>query len=294
MPKKSFKAAIVIEVPKAEPLSSNHPIAKLKGRVEVREINIEDIIPNEDQPRKYFGEEALNELAENIVSQGVLQPITVKRATGQKFQILLGERRWRACQMAGMDVIPAIVRDESQDETENMLTENMQRVDLLPEEIALGIRKLADNNKTSDISKKLGKPPAYVSKCIRIAALLDNAEVRGLLQELRATRPSAAVAFEHLYEIASHDSVEESVKLLRALSDGKITREVLRQQRPPKTVRPCLLQLRSIRKKLSTDFLDNIKIDGDPKQLSQETELAIAALKTMLEKLESFKTQLSV
>lgn len=134
------------------------------------ELKINDISPNEGQPRKDFEEQALAELCESIKEKGVIQPIIVqKKGTG--YRIVAGERRWRASRMAGLSVIPAIVRELSDQETmEQALIENIQRADLNPLEEAYAMNNLVKSYKMTQeqLSKVLGKPRATIANTIRL------------------------------------------------------------------------------------------------------------------------------
>lgn len=136
----------------------------------VVELKINDISPNEGQPRKNFDESALNELAESIKENGVIQPIIVqKKGTG--YRIVAGERRWRASRIAGLTSIPAIVRDLTDQQTmEQALIENIQRADLNPIEEAYAMQNLLKEHKLTQeqLAKKLGKPRASIANTIRL------------------------------------------------------------------------------------------------------------------------------
>ncbi|MBQ4271519.1 MAG: ParB/RepB/Spo0J family partition protein [Clostridiales bacterium] len=136
----------------------------------VVELKINDISPNADQPRKDFDVEALNELADSIKENGIIQPIIVQRK-GTGYRIVAGERRWRASRIAGLKVIPAIVRDLTDKQTmEQALIENLQREDLNPLEEAFAMDNLLKNHKMTQeqLAKKLGKPRATIANTVRL------------------------------------------------------------------------------------------------------------------------------
>lgn len=136
----------------------------------VVELKINDISPNSEQPRKRFNEEALQELADSIKENGVIQPIIVsKRGTG--YRIVAGERRWRASRLAGMKVIPAIVRDLTDQQTmEQALIENIQRQDLNPLEEAFAMDNLMKEHGLTQeaLAKKLGKSRPAIANTLRL------------------------------------------------------------------------------------------------------------------------------
>ena len=157
-------------------------------RDSVVDLKINDISPNNGQPRKNFNDEALNELASSIEENGVIQPIIVQRK-GDGYRIVAGERRWRAARIAGLSVIPAIVRDLSDKETmAQALIENIQREDLNPIEEAAAMQNLLKAHKLTQeqLAKKLGKPRATIANTIRILNLdesLQDFVSRGDLSE---------------------------------------------------------------------------------------------------------------
>jgi ParB family chromosome partitioning protein len=139
------------------------------------EIPIETIRPNPDQPRRHFGEAELDELAQSIRDKGVLQPILVRPAphAGQ-YQIVAGERRWRAAQRAGVRAIPAVVRELSDAEVlEIAIVENVQRADLSPIEEAEGYRMLAEKfgRTQAQIAEAVGKSRVHVTNALRLLQL---------------------------------------------------------------------------------------------------------------------------
>ena len=154
----------------------------------VVELKINDISPNEGQPRKNFDDTSLQELAASISESGVIQPIIVQKKNGG-YRIVAGERRWRAARIAGLSVIPAIVRDLSDRETmEQALIENIQREDLNPIEEASAMQNLLRTHKLTqeELAKKLGKPRATIANTIRILNLdesLQDFVSRGDLSE---------------------------------------------------------------------------------------------------------------
>ncbi|HSW79006.1 MAG TPA: ParB/RepB/Spo0J family partition protein [Candidatus Babeliales bacterium] len=145
----------------------------------VQKLLITDIVPNPDQPRRQFDDNALNELADSIKQHGVLQPIIVIRLdNGNTYRIIAGERRWRAAALAQQSHIPAIVRSLKElEQLELSLIENIQRVDLSPLEQALSVYKLQQqfNLSLDEVAKKLGKAPSTISNLTRLLQLPDGA-----------------------------------------------------------------------------------------------------------------------
>ena len=122
-----------------------NPTQQSKPMTEMAEVAISDIEPNPLQPRTDFDEESLEELAQSIAQLGVIQPITLKRRDDGKYTIISGERRWRASQRAGLETLPAYIREVDDENLHAMaLVENIQRQDLNAIEIALGMQRLVD------------------------------------------------------------------------------------------------------------------------------------------------------
>ena len=138
---------------------------------------IKDLIPNKDQPRTTFDEAALEELASSIRSKGVLQPLLV-RPKGKKYEIIAGERRYRAAQLAGLEEVPIIIREFSDQETlEIALIENIQREDLNPLEEARGYKNLLEFGITQDeAAQAVGKARSTVTNALRLLNLSPNAQ----------------------------------------------------------------------------------------------------------------------
>lgn len=144
------------------------------GSSAISEIDIARIAPNPDQPRRTFSEESLDELAASIRELGIVQPLTLRVADNGNYQIIAGERRWRAASRAGLSSVPAYVRTASDTEmTEMALIENIQREDLNAIEVALGFKKLIDNyNLTQErLSERLGKKRATIANHLRLLKL---------------------------------------------------------------------------------------------------------------------------
>ncbi len=146
---------------------------KKDDNIVIKEIKLNEIEPNRNQARKVFEESALDELAESIKEYGVIQPIIVTKKDGY-YEIVAGERRWRASKKAGMKTIPAIVRDDnSRENMEISLIENVQREDLNPIEKARGLRTLMDgyNLTQEQVAKKIGKSRSVVANSVRLLNL---------------------------------------------------------------------------------------------------------------------------
>lgn len=143
------------------------------GQDAVSELPVEQIVPNPDQPRRVFDEEALAELEDSIRHNGILQPLVV-REKGDTYQIVAGERRYQAARRAGLTTIPVVVREVSDDEVLQLaLIENLQRSDLNPLEAAQGYRDLIEQNGLTqeDLGKILSKSRSSISNALRLLEL---------------------------------------------------------------------------------------------------------------------------
>ena len=147
---------------------------RTSGSSSIGEIEIDKILANPNQPRRDFNEEALQELADSIKELGVIQPITLRKMDDGTYQIIAGERRFRASQLAGKSTIPAyILKADDENTMEMALTENIQREDLNPLEIALAYQQLIEQHNLSQeqLSKRVGKGRATIANFLRLLKL---------------------------------------------------------------------------------------------------------------------------
>lgn len=154
------------------------PSLLIDSRDRVQKLLITRISPNPDQPRRYFDQTALNELAESLKQYGVLQPLIVVPLNDNTYRIVAGERRWRAAKIAGLTELPAIIREPVElEELEIALIENVQRVDLSPLEQAISIERLHQqfNLTYRQIAERLAKAETTVSNLVRLLQLPESA-----------------------------------------------------------------------------------------------------------------------
>lgn len=145
----------------------------------VNKLRIMEIEPNRDQPRKDFDEKSLSELAESIEQHGVLQPLVVRPLTSGGYQLVAGERRWRAARIAGLTEVPVVIKELTDEEViEIAMIENLQREDLNPLEEALGYRYMMDelNITQEQAAEKVGKSRPAVANAIRLLRLPDEVQ----------------------------------------------------------------------------------------------------------------------
>ena len=181
---------------------------KAKPMEEMSEIRIADIVPNPTQPRTEFDEEALEELAESIRQLGLIQPITVKRS-GDKYIIISGERRWRAAEKAGLEALPAYIREVDDTTLHAMaLVENIQREDLNAIEISLGMQRLIEECGLTQeaLAERLGKKRSTVTNYLRLLNLPD---------EVQFAIKGGIISMGHAKAIASAESKAKQLSLLK-------------------------------------------------------------------------------
>lgn len=194
----------------------------------VREIDIAAIQPNPRQPRRVFAEAPLAELAESIAARGVLQPILVRPSEQEgRFEIVAGERRWRAAQRAQLHKIPAIVRSFDEAGTaEVALIENVQRADLGPLEEADAYAALVERfgHKPDDVGKLVGKSRSHVANLLRLRDLPDS---------VRAHLEAGTLTMGHARAIASSADVEQLAEQIAARGLSVRQAEALARKRRP-------------------------------------------------------------
>jgi ParB family chromosome partitioning protein len=192
---------------------------RMLGRV--AEVAVERIRPNPYQPRQEFKEAALDELASSIEQLGVIQPITVRALGDGQFEIISGERRLRAARKAGMDKLPAFIREASSEEMLEMaLVENVQREELNPIEVALGYQRLMDECglTQAEVAEKVSKSRATVSNFLRLLRLPPR---------VQAALRDKEVAMGHARALIAIDDEEAQVELLEAAIEEDLSvREV--------------------------------------------------------------------
>jgi len=203
---------------------------KIVGTIVEIELNLIDVNPY--QPRSYFNEETLRELASSIKELGVIQPITVRKLEGNKFQLVSGERRFRASKLIGNTTIPAYIRiANDQEMLEMALVENIQRKDLDPIEVALSYQRLIDEIDLTqeEMSKRVGKKRSTISNYLRLLKLdpiiqtgmrdgfLSMGHGRALIN-IKNTEDQLSIYEKIIQEKLSVRQTEQMVKNLKGLS----------------------------------------------------------------------------
>lgn len=205
--------------------------ADRRGVMGVRSVSVDKIDPNPDQPRLTFDEETLQELAASITEHGVLQPILVRPSADSRFQLIAGERRWRAARIAGLREIPAIV-DEIDDQTalEIAIIENLQREDLSPLDEALMYERMTTEHGYSlrKLAQKLGKDKGYIENRLRLADA--PSEIKQLVSLRKDT-------LSHAYELLKVDDPKRRRRLAEQVARGELSLVKLREKIEGRPVR---------------------------------------------------------
>ncbi len=180
-------------------------------------IDRENIFPNPKQPRKEFDEDALHDLAYSIKTKGIIQPLLVQKTDEGSYQIIAGERRWRAAGVAKLEKIPVVVKDVNEVEAyELALIENIQRQDLNPVEEAMGYRELIDEFELTqeELSKRLGKNRSTIANSLRILMLPEV-----IIEDIRTGRLTQG----HAKVILSLKQGEEQLRLREQILSGSLS-----------------------------------------------------------------------
>ena len=194
---------------------------RTQGSSTINEIPVDQIEPNADQPRSLFNEDALQELANSIREIGIIQPITLRQTAENRFQIIAGERRWRASQIAGLKTVPAYIRTiKDENVMEMALVENIQREDLNSIEIALAYEHLLEQSGMTQekVSERVGKSRTAITNYLRLLKL--PAQVQMSLQKKE-------IDMGHARALLAIDSPSMQLKLFREiLKNGWSVRKV--------------------------------------------------------------------
>ena len=274
-----------VEIPGAEPEKvakatlerTSEKKTKTKNEVETGDsvvfVDLNDIKPNASQPRKTFDQEKLEELAASITEHGVIQPV-VLRAADKGYELVAGERRWRAARLAGLKKVPAIVKELT--EEQNMLIaiiENLQRENLNPIEEAEGLNSMikAYGLTQEQVAKSVGKSRPYITNSLRLLKLPD---------EIREYLLSGSLSMGHARALAGLDSKEKQIEIAnRAVREGLSVRAVedLSQgkglrRKPRKKVTPKDVNAAQVEKELKDIIGTKVRINQNGKKGRIEIE----------------------
>jgi ParB family chromosome partitioning protein len=224
----------------------------------LQEIEIERIIPGVSQPRTDFNEETLKELAQSIKEKGIIQPIVVSRVGDGTFRIIAGERRWRASKIAGLEKIPAVIKDVSPIEAvEIALIENIQREDLDPVETATAFDKLIRefNLTQEELSTRVGKDRATIANYLRILKLPD--EVKHYLKQ-------GTITMGHAKAILSIEDTQKQIEIANMVAKKSLsvrqTEELVKKTDKPKLLKEKLAEIEELEDRLTSELGSKVKI----------------------------------
>jgi ParB family transcriptional regulator, chromosome partitioning protein len=250
---------------------SDHP-ASNPGLREVagayfEELSVESIAPNPRQPRRTFDDEALDELAASITEVGLLQPVVVRNLGGGRYELVMGERRWRASQRAGLDYIPAIVRETPDNEMlRDALMENLHRQQLDPLEEAAAYQQLLDDFGATheQLAQKIGRSRPHISNTLRLLNLPPAVQKRVAAGVLSAGHARALLGLEDpqaqerlAQRIVAEGLSVRAVEEIVAMGDG--TPE--KPGRRPAAKRPVAPALQHLAERLSDLFDTRVKVE---------------------------------
>jgi ParB family transcriptional regulator, chromosome partitioning protein len=249
-------AAVATERGSADPIAGAY----------LEEIPVSAITPNPRQPRQVFDDESLGELADSITAVGLLQPVVVRKGPGRFYELIMGERRWRASQMAGVEVIPAIVRETSDvDLLRDALMENLHREQLNPLEEAAAYQQLLDDFSATheELAKKVGRSRPHISNTIRLLNLPPAVQKRVAAGVLSAGHARALLSLEDqaAQEQLAQRIVAEGLSVRAVEEIVALGGEPARAPRAPAARRPVAPRIRELADHLSDVFETRVKIE---------------------------------
>ncbi|MGB6453409.1 MAG: ParB/RepB/Spo0J family partition protein [Streptosporangiaceae bacterium] len=230
------------------------------------EIPVSAIVANRRQPRQAFDEDSLAELAASIEMVGLLQPVVVRRSPGGRFELIMGERRWRACQLAGVDVIPAIVRETSDDELlRDALIENLHREQLNPLEEAAAYQQLLDDFAAThdELARRVGRSRPHISNTIRLLSLPPAVQKRVAAGVLSAGHARALLSVEDPagQEELAHRIVAEGLSVRAVEEIVALGARPEKKPRRPGAAVPVAPALKDLADRLSDIFETRVKVE---------------------------------
>jgi ParB family chromosome partitioning protein len=235
-------------------LGGNKPAAAT-GDGELRQLAVTSLSPGKYQPRTHMDQAALAELADSIKQRGIVQPILVREVSNNKFEIIAGERRWRAAQLAGLATVPVLVREIADDAALGIgLIENIQREDLNAMEEAAGIQRLIDEFKLTheEAAKAVGRSRSAVSNLLRLLELAKPVQDMVMAQKLDMGHARALLSLAKSKQVElAHQIVHKSLSVRDAERLAKTT------SAPPKSKKAALSNNADVRR-LETDLSDKL------------------------------------
>ncbi|MFN8415124.1 MAG: ParB/RepB/Spo0J family partition protein [Cytophagaceae bacterium] len=255
------------------------PLSAPRAESSINEIPVDSVEVNNYQPRNHFDEEALKELSESIKIQGIIQPITVRKLSEGKYQLISGERRLRASKLAGLKNIPAYIRTANdQQMLEMALIENIQRENLNPIEIAISYQRMISecNLKQEELGDRVGKNRSTVTNYVRLLKLPPDVQVALRDNTISMGHARAIITLDapekQLYVLKEIQAKEMSVRaveeLVRQMQQGTTEKEA-----PAKpTTSGANAEIVSLQNKLTSHFGTKVNVKSD-KQFKGEIKI---------------------
>ena len=232
----------------------------------IAEVEVSKIVPNPNQPRKHFDEEALQELSSSIKLHGVIQPLVVNKVENDQYMIIAGERRWRASKMAGLEKVPVVIKNYTEKQIKEIsIIENLQREDLNPIEAARAIKQLMEEyNLTQEtVSDRIGKSRSSVANTLRLLSLYPD-----VIKMIEDGKLSSG----HARSLVVVDDTTTQIKLAKQAADGKMSvrelekavRNYLNPQKTPMNkVQEQSLELKELINEMQRIFATKVSAIGN-------------------------------
>jgi len=264
-PRNALGRGIGALIPKANPASASRAEASASPEPSsaATEIPLDRIVPNPEQPRRVFDERQLDTLAKSIRVHGVLQPVVVRRA-GDGYELVVGERRWRASREAGLDTIPAVIAEvDADDLLEVALIENVQRHDLNPIELAIAFKALSETGATQEeIGNRVGLDRSSIANHLRLLDLPVEYQQDVESGRLSTGHAKALLALSNTERRKSlRDRILEEGLSVRAAEE--IARPAPREAKPKQRSAPADPQLQRLTDSLRQHFQTRVRVQGD-------------------------------
>lgn len=232
----------------------------------LEEVPVEAITPNPRQPRQVFDQDTLAELAASITAVGLLQPVVVRKVSPGRYELIMGERRWRASQLAEVDVIPAIVRETSDDDLlRNALIENLHREQLNPLEEAAAYQQLLDDFAVTheELARRVGRSRPHISNTVRLLNLPPAVQKRVAAGVLSAGHARALLGVEDpvAQEQLAHRIVAEGLSVRAVEEIVALGVRPIKAPRAPGASKPVAPGLKDLADRLSDIFDTRVKVE---------------------------------
>lgn len=229
----------------------------------LREIYVDQIEPNPFQPRQEFDKEELQELARSIKENGIIQPITVRQIKPDLYQLVTGERRWRASRMIGLQKIPAIIKDyDDRQMMETALIENIQREDLNPIEEAQAYQRMMDefNLTQEEVANKVGKSRSSIANIVRLLNLTPKVQVYVSRETISMGHARALLAIKN---------PEEQIKIAEYIIENNLS-----VRETEKYVQSYIREKEEEKEKKEKNIVKNKKVTLGPEWIKAQEELS--------------------